>query len=64
MCGSMAWPAFPMQPDTILSDGERLPARSPPRALIQLSIQHALSNLPYPCKEMHQFGGVCNAPPL
>ncbi len=42
LCGSMAWPALPMQPDTILSDGRRLPAHSPPQAWIQLSTQLAI----------------------
>jgi hypothetical protein len=51
-----------MQPDTILSNGGRLPARSLLQAWIQLRIQHALSNPPYPCKEMCQIGGVGNAP--
>jgi hypothetical protein len=64
LCGSMAWPAFPMPPGIILSDGKRLPAHSPLRAPILLHIQFVLFDLPCPCKEMHQFGGVGNAPPF
>ncbi len=64
LCGSTAWSAFPTQPNTILSDGKRFPAHSPLQAWIRLSTRHVLSDLPNPCKEMHQFGGVGNAPPF
>jgi hypothetical protein len=64
LCGSTAWPAFPTQPGTILSDGERLPAHFLPRAWILLHIHFVMFDLPCPCKEMHQFGSVGNAPPF